>query len=1008
MSKADAVSIGAGRKQGKTMLKRIVIPLLVTAVIQAAMFFGVFMINGVFGQMRENTLIMMDELTQNKYQMIQSSMTVSWSYLTSTKEKIDEVVQQTLQERGQDYTDIRSDAELNAAINKAIAPELLNCLRANNTTGVFIVLDGIGVQSRAETYAGVYLCDSDPYGDAADNSDVHVVRGLPPVSRLLNISLDSFWQASFTFDGGAENIDNAFFFTPLNAALEGKLTQAQGGGFWSMPFQINGEEDGAAITYSEPLYNAQGNVYGIIGVDITLDNLALILGRGKVAQSGQGCYLLGVTEDGGKTYRKVSTGGAIYKKFFRAEDTLLAPENVAVNNRTTVRSLRTGDRLRASIYNIKLYAANTVFANQQWALIGLEDEGTLFAFVNNVRVLLLLTTLLAAAYGVAVAWSTGRRIVRPIVRLVNTLQNSNPNDALTLEKTDIAEIDRLAEAISTLNHDVNEAAMRLSKILRISGLPVGVFEVRQDSDMAYCSDGVFTLLGREDLLPRKNLIPKDVCTDMVERAMADKVDDSVYRLKLATGTRYVRIRHIPDQYGIIGTVLDVTNEVEERRRIERERDHDLLTGILNRRAFERQAEALFFQNSSELGVAAMIMLDLDNLKYLNDTYGHDCGDGYIRAFAESLQLFGQENALIARRSGDEFYVLLYGGENVEVVRKRVLQAWQGILERFYKLPDGTPYRMRVSAGVSWYPDNANSLNQLIHYADFAMYKVKRRSKGTLEEFNAKDYSEEAFLISGRDALDRLIDHQLVRFAMQPILSARTGELYGYELLMRTNVRELPDPLTVLRLASAEGKLQHIERLTWFKGLETVRNMLDHRYMPPKVMFFLNSIANQALTPEDEAYVEDTFGALLPRMVIEVTESEKRSTVCTDRKLAFVRHHGGRIAIDDFGTGYNSELALVQIDADIVKLDISFVHGVDTDVNKQELIQHLISYAKQRGIAVLAEGVETRDEMRTLIRYGVDYLQGYYIGHPQFQPMNIDKLLRREIKHIIDGVSDEDD
>lgn len=322
------------------------------------------------------------------------------------------------------------------------------------------------------------------------------------------------------------------------------------------------------------------------------------------------------------------------------------------------------------------------------------------------------------------------------------------------------------------------------------------------------------------------------------------------------------------------------------------------------------------------------------------------------------------------------------------------------MARAYQLPDGTPYKMRVSAGVAWYPDDARTLAQLIHFADFAMYKVKRSAKGTLEEFSRQDYSEDSFLISGRDALDRLIDQQLVRFAVQPILSARTGDVYGFELLMRTNVRELPDPTTVLRLAGAEGKLPHIERLTWLKGLETVKAMMQNRATPPGAMFFINSVANQQLAAEDERLVEERYGGFLSRLVIEVTESERSEKAYTDRKLAFIRAHGGKIAIDDYGTGYNSEVALIQIGADIVKLDISFVRGVDTDTDKQALIRNLISYARERGIAVVAEGVETREEMRTLIRFGVDYLQGYYLGQPQYQPMNPDKLLRREIQRIV--------
>ena len=996
------------RNQAATIMSRVVVPLLITTVVQSVLIMSMFAINGVFDQLRENALSMLSERTQNKYQSLGTEMSLNWAYLISTEEKVLTIIKQTLIDESKMFEDIQTDAALNATLSQRITQELIDRMRNNDTTGIFVILNGIGVVGKPETYAGVYLRDTDPYSDAVDNSDLHVLRALPPLTRALKLSLDSFWQASFTFPGGEANPENDYFYKPLQSAKGGQHDKRLHDGYWSSLFQINGEDDGAVITYSEPLVNEAGFVYGVIGVEVNEDYLISLLNQGEFARSNRGCYFLGVTEDGGQTYRKVTTGGTKYKQFFRSEDQVLTPVKGAVDGRISVKSTRTDEMLRGQVFALKLYPSNTVFSNQQWVLIGMEDETTLFAFLQTVRTLFFLSTAFAILFGAAASLFTGRGIVRPITRLVSSLQNSDPNEQLTLYKTNIAEIDRLADAIQALNRDVIEAAGRLSKVLSLAGLSVGVFEIREDSDMAYCSDGVFSLLGREDLHTKNNLIPMATYQEMVAQIMENKVEDSVYRLRMQEGERFVRIKRMKDQHGIVGTVMDVTAELEDRRRIERERDHDLLTGILNRRAFESSAEALFIQNRAELGVAVLIMLDLDNLKYLNDTYGHDCGDGYIRSFAQSLRLFGTQRALMARRSGDEFYVLLYGGPTKEAVRERFLSAWNGILACTYRLPDGTQYKMRVSAGVAWYPDDALTLAQLIHYADFAMYKVKRSSKGTLEEFNLRDYSEESFLISGRDALDRLIDQQLIRFAVQPILSARTGEVYGFELLMRTNVRELPDPLTVLRLANAEGKLQHIERLTWMKGLETVKTLMGNRSTPPNVLFFINSIANQVLNSEDEELIETRYGSLLSRLVIEVTEGEKNDKSCTQRKLTFVHSHGGRIAIDDYGTGYNSEMALMQMNADIVKLDISFVHGVDTDKDKQTLIQNLISYAKQRGIAVLAEGVETRDEMRTLIRFGVDYLQGYYLGQPQYQPMNPDKLLLREIRGIIGETAERDE
>ena len=987
-------------KQKATLMSRIVAPLLVTAIIQSALIVALLSLNGVFEQMRVNALNMLDERTQNKHQTLEMEMTINWSYLTSTEENIRETVTAVLAAQRKTFADIATNATLNASLSQAVAGELITCIRSNDTTGVFVIFNGIGVAGRPDTFAGVYIRDTDPNGDAADNSDLHMLRGLPPLSRKLDMSLDSFWQASFTFSGGEADAGNAYFYQPLRAAQNGKLGESLHDGFWSRPFHINGEGDGAVVTYTEPLFSESGVVYGVLGVELSVDYLISVLNEGEFSRTSRGCYFLGITQDNGKTYEKVTTGGAKYLQYFLAEDLTLTPQK-SDNGRISVKSTRTTETLRGSVYPLKLYPSNTVYATQQWVLIGLEDESTLFAFVETVRRLFIMAAVIAALFGGVVAAFTGRGIVQPIVRLVNSLQRSDPNEELVLETTNIMEVDRLAEAITVLNRDVQEAATRLSKILRLAGLPVGVFEVRDDSEMAYCSDGVFTLLAREDLHTKDNLVWKAVCLDMVERAMEHPVEESVYRLCLPTGDRFVRIKRMPDQHGMVGTVLDVTAEMADRRRIELERDHDLLTGILNRRAFENEAHELFTRKDEALGVSAMIMLDLDNLKFLNDTYGHDCGDGYIRSFAETLGMFGSEQSLMARRSGDEFYVLLYGGKDKEQIRRRIQRGWNGILDRYYSLPDGTQYKMRVSAGVAWYPDDARELEQLVHFADFAMYTVKRSSKGTLVEFNAREYSEDSFLIRGRDALDRLIDNQLVRFAVQPILSARTGDVYGYELLMRTDVRELPDPMTVLRLASAEGKLQHIERLTWIKGLETAKAIIASRVTPPGAVFFLNSIANQKLTGEDERFVEENYGPLLSRLVVEVTESEKSDLACTAQKLSFVKRHGGRIAIDDFGTGYNSELALVQISADIVKLDISFVRGVNADHDKQALVRSLISFARQRGITVLAEGVETREEMRTLIRYGVDYLQGYYFGHPQFQPKNADKGIKQEIRRVVE-------
>ena len=223
----------------------------------------------------------------------------------------------------------------------------------------------------------------------------------------------------------------------------------------------------------------------------------------------------------------------------------------------------------------------------------------------------------------------------------------------------------------------------------------------------------------------------------------------------------------------------------------------------------------------------------------------------------------------------------------------------------------------------------------------------------------------------------------MRFALQPILEVRTGSVYGYELLMRSLVPEFNSPQDILRLAHAQSKLSKIERMTYFKALETFSRLDREGQFKGHERAFINSIASQCMSEEEEAAFAAQYGSYLPRMVMEVTENEPYEHTFTAHKIEATKRTGGLVALDDFGTGYNSERLLIDLAPDIVKVDISIIHGIDQDADRQSLLNHLISYAHDRGILVLAEGVETLREMEYVVTQGVDLLQGYFIARPTF-------------------------
>ena len=216
----------------------------------------------------------------------------------------------------------------------------------------------------------------------------------------------------------------------------------------------------------------------------------------------------------------------------------------------------------------------------------------------------------------------------------------------------------------------------------------------------------------------------------------------------------------------VAELEDVTRDVEEKRRIEYERDFDILTDLYNRRAFDQQLRKLFSPaRRGRLQVAALLMLDLDNLKYVNDTYGHDYGDRYIQAFAKCLESFYCCRSVVGRRSGDEFNVFLYGYENQEAVRACLKRFRDEVGEASLVLSTGDRMRVRASGGLAWYPRDAGNYEELLRMADFAMYSIKHTVKGRIQEFDREDYERNSILIQGQDALNRMIDGRLVRISI---------------------------------------------------------------------------------------------------------------------------------------------------------------------------------------------------------------------------------------------------
>jgi diguanylate cyclase (GGDEF)-like protein len=426
---------------------------------------------------------------------------------------------------------------------------------------------------------------------------------------------------------------------------------------------------------------------------------------------------------------------------------------------------------------------------------------------------------------------------------------------------------------------------------------------------------------------------------------------------------------------------------------------DPLTGILNRKTFEDKMRELF-ATPNQLKSAVLAVWDLDNLKYVNDTYGHPIGDEYILAFADCMRKFQKENVFFARRSGDEFITFIYGRTSKKELDMLVQELWDIIRTTNITLPNGEVFRLRASGGIAWYPDDAVKYEDLFSYADFAMYTVKHHRKGTVQAFEPKLYQANKILLQGQEAFNNLLDRQLVSFMIQPIITAQDGKIYGYEMLMRSNVDIFKSPSDILRVAESQSKLYDMELLTWFEAMKTFVEQIKRKVIQADSHVFINSIANQKLQPDMLEAFQTIYADYLSQIVCEFTEEQQVDLEYTKDKQQIMRQWGALTALDDYGGGYNSESILLEITPDIIKIDRNLVKGIDVDDSRKQLVKNLVAYAKERNILILGEGVETKEEFHALLALDVDLLQGYYIGRPTYEGGWSEEKVCQEIKQRV--------
>ena len=442
-------------------------------------------------------------------------------------------------------------------------------------------------------------------------------------------------------------------------------------------------------------------------------------------------------------------------------------------------------------------------------------------------------------------------------------------------------------------------------------------------------------------------------------------------------------------------IRDITKKKESEELIWKQANYDKVTGLPNRHMFHDRLEQEIKKAHRANLQAALLFIDLDRFKEVNDTLGHDIGDILLVETSCRISKCVRESDTVARLGGDEFTVILSEVNDTKTV-ERIAQSILKILAEPFQLGNEVAY-ISASIGITLYPDDATNLEDLLKNADQAMYVAKNQGRNQSSYFTSalQEAAQERRRLT-HDLRGALAANQFMLY-FQPVINLATGHIHKAEALIRWQhpERGLVSPMEFVLLAEETGLIIGIGDWVFKESARWARRWRDQFAHDFQVSVNVSPV--QFLS---EYLCCNTWGAHLrgiglagQNIVIEITEGLllKAATSVTDKLLKF-RDAGIQVAIDDFGTGYSSLSYLKKFDIDYLKIDKLFVDNLETDVNDMVLCEAIIVMAHKLGLKVIAEGVETEAQRNLLTNAGCDYAQGYLFSRP-VSPEALEALLK---------------
>jgi diguanylate cyclase (GGDEF)-like protein len=609
------------------------------------------------------------------------------------------------------------------------------------------------------------------------------------------------------------------------------------------------------------------------------------------------------------------------------------------------------------------------------------------------------TALTISGFSIFLSFLISRRMVRrirAIKRVSDAASNGDFSQRAPISTGD--ELGSLAKGVNRMAESVHERVQALikSEVLKTSYLHSAQTEkARLTALLNSMKLGIVFLNNQCELIYSNDAVKKiwpDGLPDFVGSAMnhgKERILDNGRIIfessQIVLGEMQDGEEDLSDEYRSIGSLWifeDVTDERNAQMTIQYLAERDSLTGLYNRRSFTAALQQVVEQAPETR--MALVYVDLDNFKLINDLHGHQQGDKVLIDIASKLSAATRSSDVVARIGGDEFVVL------VKDIKPEEQAAWcdrllMQLTTSFNEGPDSSP-TATCSIGLAWYPDDGANAEQLLASADEAMYDAKRAGKNGWKNFqkHSERDQEKAEKILWSDRLNQALKNDGFSIFLQGVHYVGTREIHHFEALVRMPDPQNPgtyfNPGQFIGYAEESGKITLLDRWMIKNCIKLLSENLD---IPPiAVNVSAISFTESSLT----CFIAEQLklsGVAAHRLHLELTETAALADIhAAQASVTALQKLGCDVCLDDFGSGFASLAYLKLIDANYLKIDGLFIRGLNEDRENQVLLRAIIDIAKYSNRLTVAEWIEDEAMLETIVGYGVDLAQGFHLSKPQ--------------------------